>query len=102
MKHTETVTTTRTVITCDMCGDGGKIRRCIGCGRDICEGCGDFWYTDPWTQTDNGDYPNFVCNPCNEQSLDLVESARKVNSDYEQAITSLEGEWTQRCKTNQS
>lgn len=101
MRRTETITTTRTITGCDLCGEeGGKIRKCLGCGRDTCAACGKFWYADPWTQTDHGDYPDFVCNPCNDQSVDLVEDAKEVNRTYEYAITALEKEWVQRCIQN--
>ena len=99
MKRTQTVTVTRTVVSCDLCGaEGGKVRKCQGCGRDTCEACGVFWWADPWTQTDHGDYPDFVCHACNDQSLDLVERAKEVNRTYEYAIESLENEWLKRCE----
>lgn len=101
MKRIQTATVTRTIVGCDLCGEeGGKIRKCQGCGRDICAACGKFWYADPWTQTDSGDYPGFVCHPCNEMSLDLVEDAKKVNRTCEYAIASLESEWLKRCERN--
>lgn len=101
MRRTESVAAVRIIITCDRCGNTGKIRKCLGCGDDICRGCGVFWDTDPWNQMGNGDYPDFVCNRCNDKSKDLAEEAKEANSAHDNRIDGLITEWKRRCKEQQ-
>ena len=101
MRHTETVPTTKTIvtITCDVCQiPERRTQPCPGCGIDICSDCGTWWRFNPWDGTDYGDYQPIVCKPCNAKAHPFARQAAAILEEADQKIEALRKQWEEACK----
>lgn len=96
---TRKVTVTR--YRCDACHNElirDDVKNCRACKKDLCLVCAVYWYTDPWTGTDNGDYPEIVCKICEKLSLELAEESRQIQEQADEKSDALHAEWLKKCK----
>ena len=97
----KTVTKTQTIkeTFCDVCkkNTGRCYRQCEGCRKDLCNSCIVWWETDPWTEADNGDYPDTVCKECDDKSKPIVEQVEKISYEAFEKIGQLKQDWERLC-----
>jgi len=95
MKVTDTVE--RVIQICDLCKKKKTKRKCLGCGIDLCDECGVWWGLDPWSQTDNGDYPDLVCPSCNNKAQPFVAEVEVLHKELDMRVEELENRWRSSC-----
>ena len=98
MKHTEKIASTKVYHTCDICGRRRSTKQCPGCGRDVCNKCGDWWYSDPWTGDNNGDYPPRVCDRCDKKVGKYAQLAQEIQLEADGKIEELQAAWLRECR----
>ena len=87
---------------CDVCEDRTAYKKCRGCGIDLCphRDCSYLLWTDPFTMTDAGDYPDSVCKSCNDKLTDIRNDIAELHNEFDKAIDKLENQWLTACKNN--
>jgi ribosomal protein L37E len=101
VKETESVTVTKTVthIICDCCGRETFLEsQCGACGCDMCGGCRMALYYDIWTESDNGDHPDYVCNVCSCKLDAAGERVKNIHNEAEAKLNTIHDEWIRDCK----
>jgi hypothetical protein len=97
-KHEEIIKKARIYHTCDFCNARmSRYKGCLGCGRDICDKCSIFWYYDPFSGNDNGDYPPPVCNECDNKVKQFALKAADIREKVDMEIDAIEQEWRKAC-----
>lgn len=100
MLHATSVTKTETFRTCDDCGKRLEHNRhCIGCGKDVCNQCGNWWYNNPFTGNDYGDYPELVCERCKNLADLVAPEAISIQAKADAQIETIIQGWLDKCKS---
>ena len=90
-RRTETVTESREVVTCDVCGSSQCVVTCEGCGKDACANC------RVWIQTPLHDFA-FVCRHCKPVTKFYATGAKEQRLLLERALKKLDAEWRAACR----
>lgn len=85
-------------VTCDYCGSekvdySGRINQCSVCKKDICRDHQRFWYQDPFSAFDYGDYPPRVCLECDSAVAQVRQLCGQINHDHDLRIEAIEKNW---------
>ena len=98
MRETCSRTVQTDVYKCDFCGKVlSRRHRCPGCLRDICENCGHWWMSNPWTGDDNGDYPDLACGPCHELAMTMSQETLAIQQEADDQIEGILVRWRTMC-----
>jgi len=89
------------VCICDFCGDEmTRYTTCCGCGKDVCEKCGNLIFYDLWDDSDYGDYPEIICDNCLNIGSPYFEKAKKITNEADEKVEKLKSLWKILCERN--
>lgn len=98
MLHSEHVKSERKFVTCDFCEKRlERHKRCPGCKKDVCPNCGVWWFLDPFSGDNNGDYPPLVCEECDCKAKKYAPHAIEIQQEADEKVAAIHAEWLRAC-----
>lgn len=94
-KHTEELiipakTEEIDIVVCDICGQKTKGRKCMICGKDICEKHKEHEFNF------GSDYPDYYCTTCFSFYVEYKEKESVLEAKHEKEFDSLYKSWKQK------
>ena len=98
MKRNKEITKIEIEYVCDLCerpfSRAASIKACQGCGIELCKDkCAIFWFNDPFTGEDNGDYPPIGCEECTNSALKVGLESRDILEEAYDTVEAIKKAW---------